>query len=98
MWEAHCVAKRTLVELVAARTQRRLQPDALTLGFARRATAYKRHTLVFSDLSVLRRIARRPPLQIVLAGKAHHKDDPGKAAIRSALRAAREFAFSPNTT
>ena len=91
VWEAHCVAKRALVELVAARTQRQLQPDALTLGFARRATAYKRQTLVFSEPSVLRRMARRRPLQIVLAGKAHPKDDPGKTAIRSALRTAREL-------
>ncbi len=91
LWEAHQQAKVALLDLVRQRTGRRLRPDVLTLGFARRATAYKRQGLAFHDLSRLRHLARTRPLQFVLAGKAHPKDDPGKQGIQSVLRAAREL-------
>ena len=67
----------------------RLDSTALTLGFARRATAYKRADLVFTNLDRLRRIARSVgPLQFVLAGKAHPQDDGGKIQIRKVYEAA----------
>ncbi|MGE0124494.1 MAG: alpha-glucan family phosphorylase [Dehalococcoidia bacterium] len=91
VWDAHERAKDALVEQVTHRTGRRLRRDVLTLGFARRATAYKRATLVLSDLAALRAIAREHPLQFVFAGKAHPKDESGKEGIRSILRAAREL-------
>lgn len=91
LWEAHQQAKQSLLNLVFQRTGRRLRPEAMTLGFARRATGYKRQALAFSDLPALRRIASTRPLQFVFAGKAHPKDDPGKEGIRSVLRAAREL-------
>jgi glycogen phosphorylase len=52
----------------------------LTLGFARRATAYKRADLLFSDLERLKAIGKGK-LQIIYAGKAHPNDQPGKALI-----------------
>ena len=88
VWSSHLRAKEALIDVVLQRTGRRLRDDALTVGFARRATAYKRAALVLSDLSALRAIARRHPLQFVFAGKAHPKDDPGKQGIQSILRAA----------
>jgi starch phosphorylase len=91
LWQAHQSAKDTLLEIVFQRTGRRLRRDALTLGFARRATAYKRADLILSDLSALRAIAKEHPLQIIFAGKAHPKDDPGKQGIRSILAAARQL-------
>lgn len=91
VWGAHERAKDALVEQVTHRTGRRLRRDVLTLGFARRATAYKRATLVLSDLPALRAIAREHPLQFVFAGKAHPKDESGKEGIRSILRAAKEL-------
>jgi len=91
VWAAHLRAKEALIEAVFRRTGRRLRDDALTVGFARRATAYKRAALVLSDLSALRAIARTRPLQLVFAGKAHPKDDPGKQGIRSILRAAEDL-------
>ncbi len=91
IWQAHYRAKDMLLETVLARTGRRLRADALTLGFARRATAYKRPDLVLSDLPRLRAIAKTRPLQIVFAGKAHPNDDSGKSGIRSVLSAARQL-------
>ena len=91
VWKAHQQAKDALIELVSERTGRRLRGDALTVGFARRATGYKRQALVFRDVSLLRRIARERPLQFVFAGKAHPKDHPGKEGIRAVLRAARDL-------
>lgn len=91
VWQAHQRAKDVLIDTVFQRTGRRLRSDALTLGFARRATAYKRPDLVLSDRSTLRAIAKARPLQFIFAGKAHPKDDPGKQGIRSILRFAREL-------
>jgi starch phosphorylase len=60
-----------------------LDPQALTLGFARRFATYKRATLIFSDEERLKRILNHPerPVQIVFSGKAHPADEPGKALI-----------------
>jgi starch phosphorylase len=63
-----------------------MDPERLTLGFARRATAYKRADLLFSDLERLKAVGSGK-IQIVYAGKAHPQDQPGKALIE------RIFAF-----
>lgn len=81
IWEAHREAKAALLEKVATLTGVRLDADAATLGFARRMTAYKRPDLLFSDPERLARIAAKHPFQIVLAGKAHPRDEGGKRAI-----------------
>jgi starch phosphorylase len=61
-----------------------LDPDTLTIGFARRFATYKRATLIFRDLERLKRILNNPdrPVQLVIAGKAHPMDTPGRALIR----------------
>jgi starch phosphorylase len=82
IWEAHTGAKSHLVEYVRQQTGRILAPDALTIGFARRATAYKRAGLVFTDIPRLVDIAKLAgPLQFVFAGKAHPGDEGGKQLI-----------------
>ncbi|MBI4199639.1 MAG: alpha-glucan family phosphorylase [Chloroflexi bacterium] len=87
--EAHAAAKGELLTEVSRRTGTRLDPSALTLGFARRATAYKRHDLLLSDPERLRRIARQQgPLQVVYGGKAHPRDEEGKAMIQRVFQAA----------
>jgi len=78
---AHVEAKQRLIDEVMARTGVALSVDCFTIGFARRMTAYKRPDLLFSDLERLKSIARRHPIQIVLAGKAHPQDGPGKQLI-----------------
>jgi glycogen phosphorylase len=61
-----------------------LDPEALTIGFARRFATYKRATLIFHDAERLKRLLldSHRPVQIVFAGKAHPADDPGKALIQ----------------
>ena len=61
-----------------------LDPEALTIGFARRFATYKRATLIFRDLERLERILLdiHRPVQIVFAGKAHPADEPGKSLIQ----------------
>lgn len=76
------------VRIVAAGTL--LDPRVLTLGFARRFTAYKRPTLILHDQERLRRILTHPlrPVQVVFAGKAHPADLEGKRLIQEVYRAA----------
>ena len=65
-----------------------LDPDALSIGFARRFTAYKRPDLIFHDPARLVRIltAANRPVQIVFAGKAHPADDPAKHHLQQVFR------------
>ena len=81
IWQAHVAAKRELIDYVNAVTKVGMDYEALTLGFARRATAYKRANLLFSDVERLRKIGRRDGLQLIFAGKAHPKDEAGKKLI-----------------
>jgi len=91
--DAHAEAKRALLREVEQRAGVRLDPAALTLGFARRATAYKRADLLFTSPDRLRRVVRNAgPLQVVYAGKAHPRDDGGKALIRHIFEAAAALA------
>lgn len=61
-----------------------LDPDALTIGFARRFATYKRATLILHDMDRLRRLLtdQARPLQVIFAGKAHPADNDGKELIR----------------
>ena len=94
LWEAHGAAKRELLSYMRTSRSRGegLDPDALTIGFARRFATYKRADLLFSDpdrLSALLNDADRP-LQLVLAGKAHPQDEGGKALIQRVVEFARD--------
>lgn len=70
------------------RAERLLDPNALTLGFARRFATYKRATLIFRDKERLKRILNDPsrPVQILFSGKAHPADQPGKEFIREVIQ------------
>jgi glycogen phosphorylase len=81
--EAHAASKRVLLQEVARRTGQQLDPSVMTIGFARRATPYKRADLIFTDLDRLTQIARTVgKIQIVYGGKAHPHDGGGKDLIR----------------
>ncbi len=94
IWQAHQLAKKTLIDKVAELTGVTLQADIPILGFARRMTAYKRPDLMFSDLGRLQAIARNQPFQIVLAGKAHPHDEMGRQLIEQLHAHARALAGS----
>ncbi|HMN95991.1 MAG TPA: alpha-glucan family phosphorylase [Phycisphaerales bacterium] len=86
--EAHRRAKRTLIDLVNWRTNAGFETQTFTIGFARRATAYKRAELILSDLDRLRRISRDVGrIQLVFAGKAHPNDHGGKEMIKRIVAA-----------
>ncbi|NIR47342.1 alpha-glucan family phosphorylase [candidate division KSB1 bacterium] len=80
LWKAHMVAKGKLLRFVEDETGIRMKLDRLTIAFARRAAAYKRADLLFSDLERLTKIAS-DKVQFVFAGKAHPKDKEGKQVI-----------------
>lgn len=73
-----------------------LSPDALTIGFARRFATYKRANLIFRDLDVIAELVNDPkrPVQIVFAGKAHPRDEPGKRVLQTVAELARDPQFA----
>ncbi len=101
LWEAHREAKRKLMQYVGQATGEVMDPNDLTIGFARRATAYKRPHLLFHNIDRLLQIIEKGKLQIVYAGKAHPHDDNGKRIIqgiheyRQRLRGKVKIAFLP---
>lgn len=81
--EAHKLAKEEFIEFLNSRKNAGFDRDYFTIGFARRATPYKRADLLLSDISRLLNIHEHiGPIQIVYAGKAHAKDQSGKELIR----------------
>jgi len=85
IWEAHCGAKAYLFQYIAETTGEIFDPEVLTIGFARRAAAYKRGDMIFSDLQRLLQIAKGK-VQLVFGGKAHPKDTAGKEMIQRIIQ------------
>jgi starch phosphorylase len=81
VWRAHEEAKKVLINYVNNVTKVGMDYQTLTLGFARRATGYKRTDLLFSDLDKLKSANRKGRIQLIFAGKANPKDDSGKNLI-----------------
>ena len=71
------------------------KPNVLTIGFGRRFATYKRATLLFNNLDLLRRILNDPerPALFLFAGKAHPADEPGQELIRTIVHIARQEEF-----
>jgi starch phosphorylase len=93
LWGAHRGAKERLLEfIVTTRGARDLDPDVLTIGFARRFATYKRADLLFSRPDRLAALLADPerPIQVLVAGKAHPADEGGKDLIQLVVDFARE--------
>jgi starch phosphorylase len=90
------LASRGLPATDVAAAEEILDPDALTIGFARRFATYKRGTLLFRDPERLAHLLNDPkrPIQIVFAGKAHPKDQGGKELIAQIAHVARRPEFA----
>jgi starch phosphorylase len=92
--------KRAVERRAASTEQRRVaeifDPEVFTIGFSRRFATYKRATLIFRDKERLKRILCHPqmPVQLIVAGKAHPKDNPGKQFIREIVQLSREPDFA----
>ena len=82
VWDAHMKAKQDLLDFINKKSGVTMDADTLTIGFARRATEYKRATMIFSDLEKLKEVQRERKIQLVFAGKAHPRDEMGKSLIR----------------
>lgn len=112
LWAVHQERKEALIAELSTRARRRwqegapaanilafgtlLDPNVLTLGFARRFTAYKRPDLLLHDLERLKKLVtdQLRPIQIVFAGKAHPADIEGKRLIQKVFRLAKDPAFA----
>lgn len=102
LWAYRCALRRRLIEYVRERLPRQslpqkafLNPDALTIGFARRFATYKRAPLLFSDFEQAIELFSQPdrPVQIIYAGKAHPADEGGKRFIQQIYEATQHPAF-----
>ena len=89
---AHREAKSALIRYINENTRERMDEETITLGFARRATQYKRTNLIFTDVGRLRAVAEASgPIQLVFSGKAHPHDQGGKELIQRVFRAREEL-------
>lgn len=87
--EARAKAKNALMDFVNRENNAGMDGEALTFGFARRATSYKRADLIFTDMEQLRKISREAgKFQIIFGGKAHPNDNAGKELIKHIFAAA----------
>lgn len=87
LWAAHFKMKEALFAWVRDHLGVTMDAQTLTLGSARRATAYKRPDLLFTDMERLKGIAARAgKVQVIFAGKAHPNDSGGKEAIQRIRR------------
>ncbi len=87
IWAAHSAAKESLLRVCGERTGVALRPDVFTIGFARRATSYKRADLLLSDLDRIKQLAaHQGKLQLIFGGKAHPNDHAGKEMIQRIIR------------
>jgi glycogen phosphorylase len=95
LWAVRTERRLQLVNYIRARSGAKLDPDALTIAFARRFATYKRATLLLSDLDRLERLLHDEdrPVQVVFAGKAHPRDEGGKALIRKIIQVSHDERF-----
>ncbi|MFZ2412921.1 MAG: alpha-glucan family phosphorylase [Candidatus Cryosericum sp.] len=91
LWTAHSTLKHMMIDDIQRRNGVRLDENVLTIGFARRATPYKRSDLIFSNREIIGDLLHNHKVQIVLSGKAHPNDMEGKATITNLVRIAREY-------
>lgn len=91
LWGMHMQQKNKLIDFVAEKTGNKLNPNALLVGFARRAAAYKRSDLIFRNVSLISSLLEEGKLQLIFSGKAHPNDDVGKSIIKELIRMDRHF-------
>ena len=90
LWEAHFSAKTDLLHYANSQLSKALDPNILTIGFARRAATYKRAQLIFKDVKRLIGLGAGK-IQLVFSGKAHPNDKEGKELIYGIIKNAKKF-------
>jgi len=91
LWAAHEALKGQMIEAVGERTGVRLRADVPTIGFARRAAAYKRADLIFGDPARIGALLVGRRVQLVFSGKAHPDDGEGKQLLATLTAMARRY-------
>jgi starch phosphorylase len=91
VWDAHQALKIKTINFIAERSGVKLDPEALLIGFSRRAATYKRSDLIFADESVIAPLLRDRKVQIVFSGKAHPLDEGGKAIIHTLVKMMKQY-------
>lgn len=91
LWNVHMQIKKEMLEEVKARTGIELNPEALTIGFARRAAPYKRANLIFQNPAIIDPLLRSGRIQLIFAGKAHPQDELGKNIVASVVAMTRRY-------
>jgi len=91
LWERHMANKKKLLKFIRERTGVKLDPDALLLGFSRRAVPYKRSNFLFTDKKFIAPLLRKGRVQIVFSGKAHPLDDNGKKIVAEIVQMTTEY-------
>lgn len=83
--------KLLLLDYIAKHNGVVLDPSILTIGFARRAAAYKRGGLIFKRMDILEPLLKNKKIQLVYSGKAHPNDNPGKAIIQEIVKISQKY-------
>lgn len=91
LWESHMTNKRNLIQFIKERNNVQLNPDALLIGFARRAAPYKRSNFIFTREDIIDPLLRNGKLQIVFSGKAHPLDDGAKETISTIVKMSKKY-------
>ncbi len=86
LWHPHQKAKQDLLNYVKEKTGKDLNPDILTIGFARRAAPYKRGELIFRNADAIDSLLNDNKLQLIFSGKAHPNDGPGKQIVQKLVQ------------
>ncbi|AZR74873.1 alpha-glucan phosphorylase [Anoxybacter fermentans] len=91
LWQPHMEIKKELIQFVKDITGRELNPETLTIGFARRAAPYKRGELIFRNADAIEPLFREGKLQLIFSGKAHPNDNPGKEIVQKLVQMSRKY-------
>lgn len=91
LWDAHMVNKRALIDFIKERNGVELRDAVLTIGFSRRAVAYKRSNFIFTDRELIEKLFQEDRLQIVFSGRAHPLDDNGKAIVENLVEMSQRY-------
>jgi starch phosphorylase len=91
IWKLHQENKKKLIDFVRERTGTKLNPNALLLGFSRRAVPYKRSDFIFRDQSKVDKLFKSGKIQIIFSGKAHPLDDNGKRIVANIVALTKKY-------
>ncbi len=90
-WKEHQKSKKDLFDEIKTRNGFKLDPNVLTIGFARRAAPYKRADLIFSKINVIETLLMQNKVQLIFSGKAHPNDMKGKQIVQKIYEMSKKY-------